>query len=424
VVQAPFLVSLPELPGVTTTPIVLRGEWLQTDGKAHTRLGDAYDGAEGVTKIAMLSWDTSTLAWVKFTGAAGGGSGGAVTVADGADVAQGAKADAAWDGVTASPSVVAILKKLATAGGGATSVADGADVAEGAKADAAWSGSGTGSVVAILKAVWGKLNGTLTVSGTFFQATQPVSLATNTPDVTDRSARLLGHVTVDSAPTTAITAAALPLPAGASTEATLALIKAKTDNIPAQGQALAAGSTPVVLTAAQLATLTPPAAIAGFALEAGHLAAIDTSTAKIPAQGQALAAGSLPVVLTAIQQAALTPPAAITGFALDSTVAKDGTDITTPFAMPTGGVGIRGWLSAIWTKINGTIAVSNAGTFAVQAASTLVAETTKVIGTVNVAVGQTIAVTNAGKHLRPKPPSRTWTWRFQRASSQPIRSRA
>ena len=30
------------------------------------------------------------------------------------------------------------------------------------------------------------------VSGTFFQATQPVSLATNTPDVTDRAARLLG----------------------------------------------------------------------------------------------------------------------------------------------------------------------------------------------------------------------------------------
>lgn len=33
----------------------------------------------------------------------------------------------------------------------------------------------------------------------------PVSLATNTPDVTDRAARLLGHVTVDSAPTTAVT---------------------------------------------------------------------------------------------------------------------------------------------------------------------------------------------------------------------------
>ncbi len=41
-------------------------------------------------------------------------------------------------------------------------------------------------------------------------------------------------------------------------------------------------------------------------------------------------------------------------------------------------------------------AVTNTGTFAVQAAATLAAETTKVIGTVNVAASQTIAVTNAG----------------------------
>jgi hypothetical protein len=87
---------------------------------------------------------------------------------------------------------------------------------------------------------------------------------------------------------------------------------------PALGQALAAASTPVVLTAAQQTALTPPAAITGYALEAGHLATIDTATARIPAQGQALAAASVPVVLTAIQQAALTPPAAITGFALEA----------------------------------------------------------------------------------------------------------
>lgn len=36
----------------------------------------------------------------------------------------------------------------------------------------------------------------LAVSGPFFPATQPVSLATNTPDVTDRAARLLGIVSV------------------------------------------------------------------------------------------------------------------------------------------------------------------------------------------------------------------------------------
>ncbi len=39
--------------------------------------------------------------------------------------------------------------------------------------------------------------------------------------------------------------------------------------------------------------------------------------------------------------------------------ALDGADITTPSpAMPAGGVGLRGWLSAIWTKINGSIAVT------------------------------------------------------------------
>jgi hypothetical protein len=48
--------------------------------------------------------------------------------------------------------------------------------------------------------------------------------------------------------------------------------------------------------------------------------AIKTNTARLPAQGQALAAASLPVVLTAAQESLLTPPAAITGFALDTSV--------------------------------------------------------------------------------------------------------
>lgn len=117
-------------------------------------------------------------------------------------------------------------------------------------------------------------------------------------------------------------AGTVPLPTGSATaalqtsgNASLTSLDGKT---PALGQALAAASSPVVLTAAQITTLTPPAAIVGFALEAGHLATIDTSTAKIPSQGQALAAASMPVVLTAIQVAAITPPAAITGFALEA----------------------------------------------------------------------------------------------------------
>ncbi len=46
---------------------------------------------------------------------------------------------------------------------------------------------------------------------------------------------------------------------------------------------------------------------------------------------------------------------------VETGLAKDGVDITTPTAMPAGGVGIRGWLSAIWTKLNGSLAVT--GTF-------------------------------------------------------------
>ena len=65
-----------------------------------------------------------------------------------------------------------------------------------------------------------------------------------------------------------------------------------------------------------------------LALEGGgHLASIDTKT---PALGQALAAASVPVVLTTAQLTTLTPPAAITGFALDTSVGATNTDIGAP----------------------------------------------------------------------------------------------
>lgn len=124
----------------------------------------------------------------------------------------------------------------------------------------------------------------------------------------------------NSAVTQPVSAASLPLPTGASTAAkqdttngSLSSIDGKT---PALGQAVAASSVPVVLPAAQITTLTPPAAITNFANETGgNLASIKTNTDKIPSQGQALAAASLPVVLPATQITTLTPPAAITNFA-------------------------------------------------------------------------------------------------------------
>jgi len=83
---------------------------------------------------------------------------------------------------------------------------------------------------------------------------------------------------------TQLRATALPLPTGASTGAlqttgntSVASIDTKT---PALGQALAAASAPVVLTAIQVTTLTPPAAITGFALES-TLALIKAKTDNI-----------------------------------------------------------------------------------------------------------------------------------------------
>lgn len=91
------------------------------------------------------------------------------------------------------------------------------------------------------------------------------------------------YVTVTSGSVTAnagtnLNTSALALETGGN----LASIKTNTDKIPALGQALAAGSVPVVLTAAQLSTLTPPAAITGFATSAkqdtiiGHVDGIET----------------------------------------------------------------------------------------------------------------------------------------------------
>lgn len=126
--------------------------------------------------------------------------------------------------------------------------------------------------------------------------------------------------------------------------ASLSSIDTKT---PSLGQAVAASSVPVVLTAAQIAALTPPAAIADFNLEAtqvavkNSIASVDTKLtsqatstkqdtgntslnsidSKIPTLGQALAGSSTPVVLTAAQIATLTPPSAITGYSLEATQA-------------------------------------------------------------------------------------------------------
>ncbi len=98
-----------------------------------------------------------------------------------------------------------------------------------------------------------------------------------------------------SAVTQPVSAASLPLPTGASTSAlqtagntSVASIDTKT---PALGQALAAASVPVVLTAAQVTTLTPPTTVTVTQATGTNL---HTTIDNFPAT-QAISAASLPL---------------------------------------------------------------------------------------------------------------------------------
>lgn len=100
-----------------------------------------------------------------------------------------------------------------------------------------------------------------------------------------------------SATTQPVSAAALPLPSGAATGAKQDTANTSLANLdgkaPALGQALAAASVPVVLTAAQVTALTPTAAITGFATSAKQDAAQTTLASILTALGATvLAAGT------------------------------------------------------------------------------------------------------------------------------------
>ena len=152
---------------------------------------------------------------------------------------------------------------------------------------------------------------------------------------------------------------------GIATETTVAAIDTKT---PALGQALAAASVPVVLPAAQITTLTPPAAITGFATSAkqdtiiGHVDGLETSAATI--------AGA---VSGTEMQVDIVSSALPTGAATAANQQNDALTDTELRATP--------------VPVSGTVTAN----------ATLAAETTKVIGTVNIAAAQTLAtVTTVG----------------------------
>lgn len=272
-------------------------------------------------------------------------------------------------------------------------------------------------------------NSSLPVTGTFFQATQPVS----------------GTITANAGTNTSTAALAL------ETGGNLAAIKADTDKIPSQGQALAAASMPVVLPATQITTLTPPTTVtttqgtaaaitAGWPVIGGELADV-TGTFTNATQTTSVTSNSFDGYSTVIVSingtygtatgvfeisddggttwysvnAARTDGSAVeVGYASLTntnrmwTLSVSGADEfrVRSTAVASGTVNVRLSIESMptpeaasvsayqATAANFNATVVGTGTFITQ--STLAAETTKVIGTVNVAASQTIAVTNTG----------------------------
>ena len=194
---------------------------------------------------------------------------------------------------------------------------------------------------------------TIAVTGAFYHAIQPVSLSTNTPTLQASSA-IVGKVGIDQTTpgttnkvsigndgtvaisgnvavtgnfyqaTQPISVASLPLPTQASTSAlqttgntSLATIATNTGNIPAN---LTVSSTRLLVDNSGVTQPVSGTITANLGTIAGVATATNQETtntslaiinSKIPALGQALAASSTPVVLTASQLSTLTPLASV-----------------------------------------------------------------------------------------------------------------
>lgn len=128
-------------------------------------------------------------------------------------------------------------------------------------------------------------------------------------------------------------------------------------------------------------------------------AALTSIDSKIPALGQALAAASVPVVLTAAQLTTLTPPAAITGFLTESDFdTKVGSLTEAAPATDTASSGLNGRLQRIAQRITSLIALVPASlgqkTMANSFAVTLASDQSTL--PVSLASVPSHAVTNAG----------------------------
>lgn len=258
-----------------------------------------YEAAGGINPVGIYVWDTGTLSWIKQGPITGGGGGGAVTIADGADVAEGATTDAA-----------VITDSAGTVSGKLRGLVKWAfermPASLGQKAMAA----------------------SLPVAIASDQSAVPVSAAQS--GAWNVSAAQSGAWTVAVSGTVPISAASLPLPTGAATEATLATrateatlatrlseadfdtkIGSLTEAAPATDTASSGLNGRLQRIAQRLTSLIAllPAALVG-----GRL---DTNTGSwlgsvAPTVGQKTMANSLPVVIASDQTPVLTDERAAT----------------------------------------------------------------------------------------------------------------
>jgi hypothetical protein len=199
-----------------------------------------------------------------------------------------------------------------------------------------------------------------------------------------------------------VSAASLPLPSGASTSAkqdTAAAILTTMDadtgaiatsvasldgKAPALGQALAAASVPVVLTAIQVAALTPPAAITGFATAAnqtteltslstisssltsidGHVDGVESSLTSIDAKITAVNTGAVVVASSALPTGAATAARQDTGNTSLSSIDGKVTACNTGAVVLAAGTAAFGKLAANSGVTIGAVEIASAQTLA------------------------------------------------------------
>lgn len=177
-----------------------------------------------------------------------------------------------------------------------------------------------------------------------FQSTTPATPPSGTViETEDQGAGLLRQV-VKIGNTVAVTVSSMPLPTGASTAANQASEIALLTTI-ASGVPVTQGTSPWVISAASLPLPTGAATSAAQTTGNTSLSSID---GKTPALGQALAAASVPIVLTAAQITTLTPLTSVT-------VTQGTASNLNATVVGTGTFAVQATLGAETTKVIGVV---------------------------------------------------------------------